>query len=477
MTAELSTGQPLPSATLTGNGADAAAGTPGNAGLDSQAAACDACTAPGQDPARLRSDRDFRHYWWARTLSSTGSVVTLVALPVLIFRLTGSALLTATTSAFEAAPYVAFGLLAGALSDRLDRRRVMVIADIVSTLLVLSVPAAFWLGVLTVPQVLAVAFLGPAIGVFFDGANFGAVPLLVGRSRIAEANAAIFGAATVTEMLVPSLVGISLAVIRPASLLLVDSLSFAASAMLLSRIGRPLSDGSRARQPLTRQALASEIGEGLRYLRGHPIVRVMTVVGTLQCLAAGGFVGLMVVWCDRVLRIGTSGWRFGLVYGAWSVGGLAAAVALPRLLRRVSPAAIVLAAVPCSAALGIATSMMTSWVYGAAGLLAWSAAYTLVTINTISYRQQVTPEELLGRVSTAARMISWGLGWTGGALLSGIAGDLIGVRPAMVGMTSLAWLAAASAWLSPLRPGGSNRRAARAADAAAGRALAPLPHG
>jgi hypothetical protein len=403
---------------------------------------------------RLRDDRDFRRYWWSRTLSSAGTVVTLVALPVLIFRMTGSALLTASTSAFEAAPYIAFGLLAGALSDRWDRRLVMVVADVLSTFLVLSVPIAYWLGVLAVPQVLAVAILGPAVGVFFDGANFGALPLLVGRERIAQANAAIYGATTTTEMLMPSLVGVTLAVVRPATLLLADALSFAASAMLLRTIARVLHDDTRIRPPFSRRVLLAEIGQGLRFVWEHRAVRVMTAINTLQCLAGGGFVGLMVVWCDRVLRVGTSGWRFGLVYGAWSVGGLIAAISLPRLLRRVSPAAVVLGALPFSAVLGVATSWATSWELGGLGLLAWSAAYTLVVINGISYRQLVTPEPLLGRVSTAARMLSWGFGWTGGALISGLLGTWLGIRPAMVVMTSVSVLAVGLAWLSPLRASG-----------------------
>jgi MFS family permease len=95
---------------------------------------------------RLLDDRDFRRYWWSRMLSSAGSVVTLVALPVLIFRMTGSALLTASTSAFEAAPYIVFGLLAGALADRWNRRLVMISADVASTVLVVSVLSPTGLG-------------------------------------------------------------------------------------------------------------------------------------------------------------------------------------------------------------------------------------------------------------------------------------------------------------------------------------------
>ena len=123
-------------------------------------------------------------------------MVTLIALPVLIYRQTGSTFLTALVSALEAVPYLTFGLLAGALSDRWDRRAMMVGADLADTVLLGSVPVAYWLGILTVPHILVVAFAGPAVAVFFDGANFGALPVLVGRDRIAEANAAIWGSAS-----------------------------------------------------------------------------------------------------------------------------------------------------------------------------------------------------------------------------------------------------------------------------------------
>src|SRR5829696_4200524 len=99
---------------------------------------------------RLRDDPDFRRYWLARVLSITGSMVTAVALPVLVYRLSGSTFLTALTTALEAAPYLLTGLFAGALSDRWNRRRVMVSADLVNAVLIGSIPVAHLLGVLTV---------------------------------------------------------------------------------------------------------------------------------------------------------------------------------------------------------------------------------------------------------------------------------------------------------------------------------------
>jgi MFS family permease len=364
---------------------------------------------------RLRDDRDFRRYWWARLLSSAGTIISYIALPVLVYRLSGSAALTASVSALETAPYVLVGLFAGALADRWDRRRVMVAADCIDAVVMASVPIAHWMGVLTIAHLLAVALVVPAVAVFFDGANFGAMPLLVGRDRIAQANAAVFGAATAAEIVLPSLVGITLAVIHPAAMLALDAVSYAASAACILTVRAALYDSTRVRLPMSTKVLVADIAEGLRYLAAHVGVRTMTLVNALQSAAGAGFVALMVVWCDRVLGIGTAGLRFGLVFSSWSVGGLVATVALPRLLRIATPAAITLWALPVSAVIGVAAAAVTSWPLAALGLFAWSCAYTMVVVTSISYRQQVTPEHLLSRVNTAGRMLAWGLGGTVGA--------------------------------------------------------------
>jgi MFS family permease len=402
-------------------------------------------------PDRLRDDPDFRRYWLARALSVTGSMVTAIALPVLVYRLTGSTVLTALVSALEAAPYLVTGLFAGALADRWNRRRVMVNSDLVNAVLVGSVPVAHLLDVLTVAHVLVVAFLVQSVYTFFDGANFGALPVLVGRARVAQANSVVWTASSLIELFVPPLAGLSLAVLNPASLLTLDALSFVGSALAVRGILRAMSEQRDGQQPLRTRVVLADIAEGLRYLVGHAGVRTMTIIGSLQSFAGGGFMALMVVWCDRVLHVGTSGLRFGLVWGTWGIGGLIAAVGLPRLLKRMSPAAITLYALPVSALLGIITPLAPGWELAAIALLVWGSAYVLVIVNTISYRQQVTPEHLLGRVNTAARMLSWGLGWTFGSVVGGVLGNRYGVRTGMVVMGSFILVAVAVAWTSPLR--------------------------
>jgi MFS family permease len=368
-----------------------------------------------------------------------------------VYRLSGSTVLTALVTALESAPYLLTGLFAGALADRWNRRRVMVTADTVNAILVGSVPLAHLLGVLTVAQVLVVAFAVQSVHTFFDGANFGALPVLVGRARVAQANSAVWTASSLIELLVPPATGLLLAVLNPATLLTLDALSFAASAFAVRGIVRALSEVRDGRPPLRPRVVLNDIGDGLRYLVRHAGVRTMTLIGSVQSFAGGGFMALIVVWCDRVLHIGTSGVRFGLVWGTWGIGGLIAALSLPRLLKRMSPAAITLYALPMSALIGVLAPLSPHWVVAALALLVWGSAYMLVIVNAVSYRQQVTPENLLGRVNTAGRMLSWGVGWTLGSVVGGLLGNAFGARTGMVVMGLFGCAGVVIAWTSPLR--------------------------
>jgi Transmembrane secretion effector len=135
----------------------------------------------------------FLWLWAARSVSLTGSAVTLVVLPILVFQRTGSPLQTSLLTLLEAVPYVLFGLLAGALADRVDRRRIMVACDLCSAALLATIPLAAHLGVLGTPLVYAVA-LGAGIAfVWFDAALFGAVPALVGPDQLTSANVVLWG--------------------------------------------------------------------------------------------------------------------------------------------------------------------------------------------------------------------------------------------------------------------------------------------
>lgn len=401
-------------------------------------------------PTTLREDPDFRRYWLARQVSVAGTLVTAVALPVLVYRLSGSPSLTALVTLVEGLPYLLFGLVSGALSDRLDRRRVMVVADLLSAAAIGSVPLAHALGTLTVGHALVAGFLAQACFVFFDGAAFGALPAIVGRDRLAPANAAIWGFGSLLDLGVPMAAGLLLALLDPALLLGVDALSFIASAACVAGITVRLS-GVRDLPPLSARALVDEVGVGLRFLVGHPGVRSQTVIGFLMSLSGAGFMALSVPFADRILDVGTSGWRFGLLFATWGVGGVLAALLTPRLHRRMPTTRATLLALPVSAAAGLVVVTTSSWLVAVVAMAVWGVAYQSVVLTSITYRQMATPEPLLGRVNTAGRMLSFGIGWTGGALGASAVAGLLGTRTALVSVVSVGVLAVVFGWLSPLR--------------------------
>ena len=410
---------------------------------------------PAAPPARevvpLRHHRDFRRYWVARQVSIAGTLVTAVALPVLVYRLSGSPSLTALITVVEGVPYLLFGLFSGALSDRLDRRRVMVVADVVAGLTIASVPIAFALGSLTAVHALVAGFLTQTAFVFFDGAAFGGAT----RHRRARPDRlgqlGLWGFGALLDLGVPMLAGVMLAVVHPATLLGIDALSFLLSAACVASIRTRLSPERSDVPPLRPRVLLAEVGVGLRFLWGHAGVRSQTIVGFLLSLSGAGFMALSVPYADRLLDVRHQ--RLAIRAGLRGLG----CRRHPR--RRVAPhGCSVHLAEPAGADLaagggvaGVVVAMTSTWQVAVAVMVVWGVSYQGVLLNSMTYRQQVTPEPLLGRVNTAGRMLSFGVGWTCGALGASALAGLVGLRAALVAVVAVGLVATVFGWLSPLR--------------------------
>ena len=197
---------------------------------------------PAAAPApTLRGDRAFRKFWTAGSVSLAGTLVTSVVLPILIYQRTGSAWQTSLLVAIETIPYLAIGLVAGAVADRVDRRRLMWRCELVSALLVGSIPLAAAAGVLSIAQVYLVAAGTATVFVWFDAANFGALPAIAGRDRIAIAYARLSASSSVLMIVAPALGGVLASTIGPASAMAIDAASYVVSALLLLSIRRPFS--------------------------------------------------------------------------------------------------------------------------------------------------------------------------------------------------------------------------------------------
>ncbi|HET6214344.1 MAG TPA: MFS transporter [Micromonosporaceae bacterium] len=401
----------------------------------------------------LRRDPDFRRYWIARMISLGGSMVTYVALPVLVYRVTGSNLWTGLVAVAEGLPYLCFGLIAGAFADRADRQRVMVVADLGSAAVLASLPVAYAMGRLTAPHILLAALAAQTLFVFFDTANAGALPAVAGRDRLPVANSALTGGGTVIEVTVPGLVGALLVVVAPAPLIILDVLSFVASALLIRQIVGNL----RATAPAERRHLVAEIGDGLRFLFGHRLVRMLTVIGALTSVSVAAFMSQLVPWMDQVLGIRPSGdWRFAAMWVVMSLGGLAGSVMFPAVARRLDASRVALLFVPASAVCAAACALFTLWWAAALAGGIWYVAYMITALSTLTLRQQVTPDRLQSRVNATARMLVFGLGWPAGALLGGVLSQAYGPSVALWAAAATLAVTAILAWggsLRTVRPG------------------------
>src|SRR5215472_11984710 len=179
---------------------------------------------------------NFWKYWTGQTISNLGNSVTLFALPLLVYKITGSALNLGLQSAVEMLPYLLFGLLLGAVMDRVDRKSTMILVDIGRAALIATIPLMSLLGHLSVWWIYAVGFLHSTLTICFEAGQFAAIPNLVNQDNLVEANGRIQASYAGASILGPVLAGVLVVFLPQASLLLADSLSFLISAVALGRV-------------------------------------------------------------------------------------------------------------------------------------------------------------------------------------------------------------------------------------------------
>ncbi|WP_433296897.1 MFS transporter [Actinoplanes sp. CA-030573] len=390
--------------------------------------------------------RDFVRYWTAGMISYAGSRLTLVAMPALIYERTGSPFLTGLVAAFDGIAYVLFGLLAGTVADRADRKRLMIGADLVNAVSLASIPLAAAAGVLTTPHIFAIVLVSGVATVFFDAADFASLPMLVGKEQLTAGYSALNGPLTAAGIVAPGLAGLLLAATTPARVIALDVLTFVASALLLRSIARSLSG---ARDRTGRGSLFAEARAGLVFLWRHPTIRPMTVMSFAQSASGGAVISQFVPVAAALAGARQAGPASSLLFVAFGAGGLISMIVLPRL--RLAPARIALITTPLVAASALACGLARSLPALVALVVVWSAIYGVSASNNIVYRQAETPEPMLSRVNAAGRMLAWGAGMPLGSFVSGAVASAAGARWAFVVAGGFALLSVALAWFSPLR--------------------------
>lgn len=348
--------------------------------------------------------RDFWVFWAGQTISNLGNAITFLALPLLIFHLTGSALNLAIASATAFLPYPLFGLVIGAWVDRVDRRRLMLATDLARAAMLCSIPLLFELGDLVVWWIYAVGFINSALGIAFNAAEFAAIPSLVDHSDLVSANGRIQASYSAATIAGPLVAGVLFAVVAPATVLLLDAATFVISAVSLVLIHTKLNTAA-PQEPTSLAAIRRDVVEGLRYVLGHPVLRAISIMMALVNFV-GASTGAQLVFFAKE-RFTASDGQVSLLYSAAGAGVVLFSLSAGLLRRRWSFSRVALGALMLNGLLTLAFALLPGF-WPALGVWALlSGAGVLFNINTGSLRQTIVPNQLLGRVQSIAGVLAW----------------------------------------------------------------------
>lgn len=389
-------------------------------------------------------------FWAGSAVDIAGTQIRLVVLPVLVLQLTSSAAQTSILLTLVLLPYLVFGLVAGVVADRANRRLLMIGCDLVAAIAVASIPVATAAGILTLTHIYLIAVLTGVTFVWHDAAQFGALPAIVGRARVPAAYGALISSEQVLRVAATAVGGLLVATVGPATALWIDGASYAVAALTLALIPRQFGRADRAAgsQPWAARLLP-DIGEGLRYVRRHRLIWPLTATGFGLGLTSGAVLGLLVVYGVRQLGLAEDDARLGWLFSASGVGALCAGLTLGPLARRVNQARITLVAIAVNLVVLIGLALTTA-LAAALLLLGYGVTSTLIIANGIALRQQLTPDRLQGRVNVTACMIAAG-GLPIGAAIGGVIAEFTSIRVSFLVMALGAAASASYAWSSALR--------------------------
>ena len=382
------------------------------------------------EPRSLSRDADFLKFWLGETISDFGDQITLLAVPLTaVIVLQASPFEMGLLAAAGTLPTALFSLPAGVWVDRLARRPILITADVGRSLVLATIPIAFVLGMLGLPQLYLVAFAAGTLSVFFTVAYQSYLPTLVGPAHLVDANGRMNASSSVAQMAGPSVAGVLVQIFTAPMPVVVDALSFLASVVGVASIRRP------EPTPVPRQRdMRAEIVEGLRALLGHPVLRAIVVGAALSVFFYSAQLAIFLLYLSREVELAPS--VIGFVLAIGSIGALLGAIVAARVARRIGigPAFVLSALLMVLGFTGraaFASPRELAIPAIAASQFVGFLGFSMVNVTNPAIRQALTPPALLGRVNASYRFLVWGTGPLG-AVFGGALAQVIGLRPAVL---------------------------------------------
>lgn len=351
-------------------------------------------------PARL--GRDFRWLFGAYVVTNVGDGIALAAGPLLVASLTRDPFLVSLAILAGYLPHLVFGLLAGAVADRHDRRRIVAGVNLFRSLVLVVLTAALVRGFADIAIVLVALFVLGIAETFADAASSTLIPSLVAREDLGVANARQQGAVVLLNQLVTPPIGAFLFVVGMALPFGVNAAGFALGAILVSRIVQ----STRSERTAGPSHIRREIAEGVRWLVHHPPMRTLALTIFLFNVTYGAGWSVLVLYAGE--RLGMDEVGFGLMATSVAIGGVIGTVAYGALERRFALADLLRVGLIIETATHLVLAVTTMPQVALAALVVFGAhAFVWGTLSTV-VRQRAVPNALLGRVGSVYRIAIMG---------------------------------------------------------------------
>ncbi len=414
-------------------------------------------SAPTPVPARpsLLQNRDFQKLWTAETISVFGSQISALAIP-----LTAALILKVEPFAFallgtiEFLPFILFTLPAGAWVDRLRRRPILISGDLGRALALATIPAAYFLGVLTIWQLYVVGFVTGTLTVFFDVANQSYLPSIVERDELVEGNSKLQISQSAAQIGGPGIAGYLVGIVTAPVAILLDSLSFVVSAFFVFLIRRPEPPVVEhlAESGKRKASIFTEIRQGLRFVLGHPSLRAISAATATSNLF--GSIAFAVYILYVVRELGLSAETIGIVFAIGNIGTLAGAVLANRVARWIGLGPAIIGSIFIGSFTGLFIALAPPGDLAipfliAAGIFG-GVAQMVYNINQVSYRQAICPPRMQGRMNATVRFLVWGT-MPIGTIIGGVLASTIGLHETIWVGAILGFMPAIFPFLSPVR--------------------------
>ena len=385
--------------------------------------------APG-----IFASRSFTLFYAGQAFSYVGDGLRTLAIPLLVYHLTGSALSLGITYALEYLPFAIFGLVGGALADRLDRRRLMLGCDFVRFAVIALFAIAYARGVLTLPWLYGGIALIATCASFFVGAQSPSISFLLGKERAAPAVAALIATEQGTNLVVPPIGGALFALMGPLPALAINAVTYMTSQVSLYVVPS-LGPDDPAGAPSLRE-LAGDIIDGMRIVLADAAMRAVSV---LSC--GLNFFGLMaaaviIPFLERDLGATTT--QVGIAFGILAVGSVLGSVIAGHYGRLWPFGKALVIAYAIDAVIFMPVVFAHNLWFGMTFFALASACGSFEIAQIVAWRIRVAPQEKIGRVSAAVRLIAL-IGVVPGTLLGGWIAQADGARAAML-VSGIGWL-------------------------------------